>query len=252
MTSPMRSYPTEYGMVCVGESAELFAELARLGCETWRAAERGRFGWALTGGSTPKAWYRWCVERRALPAELVSETHWFTSDERCVPLASEESNFGNAARLLLDPLAVPEERRHPWPVGLVPDAAAEAYVRECAAVLGSGRSFPFCVLGLGDDAHTASLFPGSPLLVAPPAARFAAVEVPGKGWRLTLTPAGLAACGQIVVHATGVAKAAAIRRVFSGDEPVTDVPAKVLRSLAARTTWLLDPAAVAECPGLRG
>ena len=77
----------------------------------------------------------------------------------------------------------------------------------------------------------ASLFPGNPLLVAPQTARFAAVEVPWKGWRLMLTSAGLASCGHIVVHATGAAK--------------------VLRPLAVRTTWLLDPAAVAECPELR-
>ena len=248
----MKTFTTDYGTVRIGAAEELFAELARLGCGAWRAAPRGRFGWALTGGSTPKAWYRWCVERRSLPAELLAETHWFTSDERCVPLASDESNFGNAARLLLDPLGVPEERRHPWPVDLAPDAAASAYAHECASVLGVERSLPFCVLGLGDDAHTASLFPGSALLVAPPPERFAAVEVPGKGWRLTLTPAGLASCERIVVHATGAAKAVAIRRVFCGDEPVTAVPAKVLQPLAARTTWLLDPAAAADCPELRG
>lgn len=248
----MWTIETKLGRVCVGATEELFAELARLGCEAWRGAERGRFGWALTGGSTPKAWYRWCVERRALPAELLAETHWFTSDERCVPLTSDESNFGNAARLLLDPLGVPEDRRHPWPVVLPPEEAAEVYAGDCDAVLGSGCGFTLCLLGLGDDAHSASLFPGSPLLAAPPQERFAAVEVPGKGWRLTSTPAGFASCQRIVVHATGATKAAAIRRVFSGDEPVTDVPAKVLGPLAARTTWLLDPAAAAECPELRG
>ncbi|HLP08284.1 MAG TPA: 6-phosphogluconolactonase, partial [Opitutaceae bacterium] len=185
------------------------------------------------------------------PAELVTATEWFVSDERCVPLASAESNFGNAARLLLDPLGVPTERRHPWPVELAPAAAVEAFAATSDAVCGAGRGFSLCVLGLGDDAHTASLFPGSALLVAATSARFAAVEVPGRGWRLTLTPTGLAACERIVVHATGAGKAAAVRRIFDGTEPVSAVPAKVLRAAAVRTTWLLDEAAVAECLPLR-
>ncbi len=247
----MRTRTTEFGSVCVGSPDELFAELARLGSEAWRAAAPGRFGWALTGGSTPKAWYRWCVETRALPAELIAATHWFVGDERCVSLADEESNFGNAARLLLDPLGVPADRRHPWPVEQAPDVAAETFARECAAVLGEERCFPFCVLGLGDDAHTASLFPGSALLGAATKTRFTALKVVGKGWRLTITPTGLAACDHLVIHATGAAKAEAVRRVFSGTEPVLAVPAKILKVLGPRTTWLLDEAAVATCPVLR-
>ncbi len=247
----MKTFTTDFGVVRVGATEELFAELARLGCEAWRGAERGRFGWALTGGSTPKAWYRWCVAQRALPPKLLAETHWFTSDERCVPLASDESNFGHAARLLLDPFGVPADRRHPWAVATAPVQAAELFTRNCDAVLGDGRCFPFCVLGLGDDAHTASLFPDSPLLADQWPERFAAVEVPGKGWRLTITPTGLAACGHIVVHATGAAKAEAVRRVFAGAEPVVAVPAKILRVLGSRTTWLLDEAAAGQCPTLR-
>ncbi|MFT3830184.1 MAG: 6-phosphogluconolactonase [Opitutaceae bacterium] len=243
----MKTFSTDFGAVRVGASEALFGELVRLGTEAWRTSAGGRFSWALTGGSTPKAWYRWAVAQHALPAELVAETEWFVSDERCVPLISDESNFGNAARLLLDPFGVPVKRRHPWPVELAPSAAGVAFAATSDAVCGVARGFSLCVLGLGDDAHTASLFPGSPLLGTAVAARFAAVEVPGKGWRLTLTPAGLATCERIVVHATGAGKATAVRRIFGGAEPESAVPAKVLRSVAARTTWLLDEAAVAEC-----
>ncbi len=248
----MKTFTTDYGTVRVGAPEELFAELAQLGAAAWRTAEKGRFGWALTGGSTPKAWYRWCVEKRALPAELLAETHWYVGDERCVPLASDESNFGNAARLLLDPFGVPAEQRHPWSVDLKPSEAAEAFERDSAAVLGAEHSFTLCVLGLGEDAHTASLFPGSALLGTATNVRFAAIKLVGKGWRLTITPTGLARCGHVVVHATGAAKAQAVRRVFCGEEPALAVPAKVLRVLGPRTTWLLDSEAVAACPQFRG
>lgn len=248
----MKTFTTDYGSVRVGTPEELFAALAQLGTTAWRGTERGRFGWALTGGSTPKAWYRWCVDQRALPAELVAETHWFVGDERCVPLADDDSNFGHAARLLLDPLGVAEERRHPWRVDLKPAEAAEAFGRDCEAVLGADRGFALCVLGLGEDAHTASLFPGSALLGTATNARFAAIKLVGKGWRLTITPTGLAACAHLVVHATGAAKAPAVRRVFCGEEPALAVPAKILRVFGPRTTWLLDSEAVAGCPQFRG
>lgn len=248
----MKKLKTEYGEVRIGAPDELFAELVRLGSAAARETPaHGRFSWALTGGSTPKAWYRWCVSRRALPAELLAATHWFVSDERHVPPAHPESNFGNAARDLLDPFDVPKEQRHPWPVELAPSGAVTGFAAACDEVCGPGAGFSLCLLGLGEDAHTASLFPGSPLLVEPTTARFAALEVPAKGWRLTLTPAGLAVCDRLVVHATGAAKAAAVRRVFAGEEPVWAVPAKCLRELAGRTTWLLDPDAVAECPPLQ-
>jgi 6-phosphogluconolactonase len=254
----MRELTTDYGRVCVGSSEELFAEAARLGIAACGTAPVGRFAWALTGGSTPKGWYRWCVDQRALPADVLAATHWFVGDERCVPLASDESNFGNAQRLLLEPLGVPTANQHPWGDRAEPARLAQRFDRTARFFFGPNRCFSLCFLGLGDDAHTASLFPGSPLLAAaasvpamisaddgakPEAPHFAAVEVPERGWRLTITPAGLCTCGQIVVMATGAAKAAAVRRVFRGGESMLAVPAKVLRACGPRVTWLLDEAA---------
>jgi len=241
----MRELSTDRGTVRIGTADEIYAEAAKLGTTAWRGAPTGRFSWALTGGATPKAWYQWCTSHSALTPQLVHETDWFVSDERCVPLGSDESNFGTAERYLLGPNGVPPERRHPWPVQHAPEVAVAEFTQYAVARFGPRRAFDLCFLGLGNDTHTASLFPGSALLANDGGALFATVVVPGKGDRLTITPTGLRACGRVVVMATGAAKAEAIRRVFRGGEAVQDVPAKVLASCAMRVVWLLDDAAAA-------
>ncbi len=204
---------------------------------------------AMSGGSTPKAFFRWAVETRALTSDALARVDWHVSDERCVPLDSPDSNFGNLARGLLDPLGIPSARRFPWPVDLPPAEAAAAYERFWR-VAGRERVFDLCVLGMGDDSHIASLWPGCPLTAADGASRFAATEWPGRGWRLTLTPSGLALCDRILLLASGAAKAPALRAVCA--DPVVELsrhPGQVLRGLAARVEWLVD-AAAAE--GLKG
>jgi len=78
---------------------------------------------------------------------------------------------------------------------------------------------------------------------------FAAVDTPQKGWRLTITPTGLQASGLVVVMALGAGKATALKRVFEGNDSVMDAPAKILRSCAEKTVWLVDAGAAAELSG---
>ncbi|MGA3007620.1 MAG: 6-phosphogluconolactonase [Opitutaceae bacterium] len=257
----MNEKTTDYGRLWVGEKEELFARAVALAAGQQAKAVANNFTWALTGGSTPLEWYDWCVRTRALPSALMAATRFTVSDERHVPLASEESNFGHAIRRLLDPLGVPAERRHPWPVELTPPAAAEVYRRTWAVLAGPGRAYDVCFLGLGDDAHTASLFPGSPLLPAdsfvqaPPAAKglakrdaqalFAALDT-SKGPRLTITPAGLRACGLIVLMTLGAGKAPALKRIFTGPYDPAKMPAQILKTCAERVVWLVDEPAAKE------
>src|SRR5690606_19740667 len=74
----------------------------------------------LTGGSTPTAFYDWVSENPPFSDKVLKRARWFTSDERIVPLESEESNFGVAARRMLDPLGVEARNRFPWPVSVDP------------------------------------------------------------------------------------------------------------------------------------
>jgi len=232
-----------FGNVVVGPSNQLFDLLiAQMNEAVHLAGKRARI--ALTGGSTPNAFYQWAVRHGAVPPAVIESARWTVSDERHVPLASEESNFGNAARRFLDPLGVTGDRRLPWPVDVEGSAAVERYASDWSE--NCKASYDLCLLGMGDDTHIASLFPESPLLSEGGDADFAAIDVPGKGPRLTITPAGLARCGMIVVMVTGSAKAAAVAKVFS--EPVDAVrqPAQLLSRFPDRVLWLLDPSSAAE------
>jgi 6-phosphogluconolactonase len=251
----MTEKTTDYGRLCVGEKEDLFARAVTLTAAQQARAASKVFTLALTGGLTPIEWYDWCVRTRALPPALLAATHFTVSDERHVPLVSEESNFGHAARRLFDPLAVPSEQRHPWPVRLSPSEAVEAYRRAWAALAGPGRAYDVCFLGLGEDAHTASIFPGSPLLhdlrslgeggSAGSAEFFVALDT-SKGPRLTITPAGLRACDLIIIMTHGAEKAPALKRIFSGPYDPPKAPAQILKTCADRVVWLVDKAAAKD------
>jgi 6-phosphogluconolactonase len=254
----MSELSTPCGRLVVDTKEALFARAAALVADSVAAAPVGHAPLiAFAGGSTPQDWFRWCAATRALPAAVAASAHFTVSDERYVPTDDPQSNFGHAARLLLDPLGVPAAHRHPWPVALPPPTAAENYRATVRArvrpepacpepVERVERAYNLCFLGLGDDAHTASLFPDSPLLGDDGGELFAAVEVPGKGWRLTITPSGLRACGQIVVMALGAAKAPALARVLRGPADFVQAPAQILQTCAPRVLWLVDAPAAAQ------
>lgn len=242
----MTEHNTDYGRLLVGSKEQIYAKAAELAAAARARSKAGNFTWAFTGGSTPQDWYRWAASSKALSADLLATTHFTVSDERCVPLASDQSNFGNAARLLLDPFGVPAAHRHPWPVELSPLDAAAEYRRAMAALIGPGKGYDVCFLGMGDDAHTASFFPGSPLLEDDGNMTFAALDTGAKGWRLTITPAGLRACGLIVVMTLGAGKADALRRVMKDPLEPAKAPSQILQTCSDRVVWLVDEAAAAE------
>lgn len=240
----MKELSSGYGRVFIGSKEDCHRTAVFLA-----EAQRGKnpaarhFAVALSGGSTPKDWYQWCVARQAFSPPFLAAAHWFASDERYVRIDSHESNFGTAQTHLLEPLGVPRERRHPWSVALPPAFAALEYGRLGAPFFPAGKCFDVCYLGMGDDGHTASIFPGSPLLKDDGGQYFAAVNVPEKGWRLTITPAGLRACGLVVVLALGAGKAERLHTVLAGEHDPAKTPIQLLKTCAPNVVWLVDEAA---------
>lgn len=232
---------TRFGTLFVGSPTEIYERLALQILETNRLAD-GEALVALTGGSSPKSFYRWAVENDCFAPDAIDAVRWTTSDERWVPLESDDSNFGHATRLLLDPIAIEAGKRTPWVTEGDPETAARVMDAFLRGRRRDGIAVDLCILGMGDDAHTASIFPGSPILdpETRPSALCTAVDVPGKGYRLTYTPEGLAASGLIVVHVQGAAKAEAIRSVFLDDNEVQHQPIRLLSRFANRVLWLLD------------
>ena len=241
---------TSAGRFCIGTRDQVFRQAVAIAARAWDGNRGDPFFWALSGGSTPVEWYRWCVATGAINSALLGATGWFTSDERHVPLASEESNFGTADRSLLQPLGVSAARKHPWPVELHATACAIAFEERFRSLRRGDTAFDICFLGLGGDGHTASLFPGGELVKRNDATFFVAVEVPGKGCRLTITPRGLRACGAIVVMALGAGKREALARVLAEAGSIDETPARLLREMRDKVTWLVDPPAVDGIEGL--
>jgi len=211
--------------------ADDFAALARR-----RVATCGRFAVALSGGTTPVAFYRLLSQdyRDRIPWEAV----WvFFGDERFVPPDHPDSNYRLVRETLLDRVPVPEANVHPMPtVGLDPESAARRYEALLLARFAGPPVLDWVLLGVGEDGHTASLFPGFEL---PPeawaAAVFDAPKPPPR--RLTLTYRTFRGAARVAFLVTGPAKAAIVSEIFT--RPDRALPAQRIRP-QERLDWYLD------------
>ncbi|MCC7060885.1 MAG: 6-phosphogluconolactonase [Burkholderiaceae bacterium] len=210
------------------------------------AATAGPAAVCLSGGSTPRRLYLLLATaawRARIPWERV---HWFWGDERCVPHDHPDSNFGMTRAAMLDSVNAPAATVHPVPTaGLEPEAAAAAYAGELqrwygAATLDPSRPlFAVNLLGLGEDGHTASLFPGAAVLAE--RERWA-VSVTGARPepRVSLTYPVLESARLTLMLVTGAAKRMVLARLATPEG--AGLPAARLRP-AGTCAWLLDRAA---------
>jgi len=239
----MKQCGTAYGTLHIGTQEEIFRKATEM--LLIEASKRSIAAIGLPGGTTPHQWYQWVIKNGALSASALDRICWLTSDERHVPQESDQSNFGNAARRFLDPIGVPETRRMPWPTQVDPYSASIVFNRRWNERFGEQRCFDLCFMGLGKDGRIASIYPESPFRGIEPKTNFGSVEVPGKGWWLTVTELGLRRCGHIVITVSGASKNEALRRVFESPFDTSKHPAHLLRESSENVTWLLDEEAAA-------
>jgi 6-phosphogluconolactonase len=218
-------------------AAELFVTLA-----TQATRERGRFLVAFSGGSTPTALYRLLVRE---PIDW-TRVHIFWGDERLVPPDDPESSYGQVYDVLIKHLPIPSENLHRVASDLEPDAAATDYARvlkEYAVPPLDWPRFDLVLLGMGEDGHTASLFPGSPVDATEPVIAVTAHYQGRPAQRVTLTPLVFNAARQVVFLVTGANKAVTLTGVFGDYNSVEQIPAKRIQPTDGKVTWLVDEAA---------
>jgi 6-phosphogluconolactonase len=200
----------------------------------------------LSGGSTPRTLYR------LLASEFRSRIRWpkvqvFWGDERYVPREDPRSNYRMAKETLLEHVPCPPQNVHPMPTGFPSaDLAARDYERTLRDhFAGEWPRFDLVLLGIGDDGHTASLFPGS-LALAERTRWVVAARAPVEPHvRLTLTLPALSRAAAVYVLVAGAAKADALRHVLDGAGDWIKYPAAGIRLGAASVIWWADREAVA-------
>ena len=203
------------------------------------------FTLVLPGGSTPQLLFRMLAagDAGAIPWQSV---HAFWGDERCVPPDDPQSNFGLARALLLSRVPIPEDHIHRPLAERDPADAAARYAEEIANCLRLGAdewpAFDLALLGLGEDGHTASLFPDGRTLKDCRLA--AAVYVPSlDAHRITLTLPVLERARRLLFLVSGKQKASILRRVL--EDAGRRLAAQILARLPT-TTWLVDREAAAD------
>jgi 6-phosphogluconolactonase len=227
------------------KAAEIFVERASRAIE-----ERGRFLVALNGGSTPSRLFQLLGTDYRGQIDW-NKTHIFWGDERLVPAENPESSYGQARDLFLSQADIPAENIHPINGKLEPADAATEYANTLKQFAAAPLEFPrfdLIYLGMGEDGHTASLFPGSAVdtndLVIPVTAQYQ--DRPSQ--RITLTPRVFNAAHRIAFMATGEKKARTLAEVLSDKYKPEYYPVQRIEPKNGRVLWLVDEDAASRLP----
>jgi 6-phosphogluconolactonase len=174
-----------------------------------------------------------------------ARTEIYFGDERCVGPDDAESNYRMAREVLLSAVAIPENQIHRMRGELEPHEAAHEYNRLLREKFPEGTAADLTLLGMGDDGHTASLFPGTAALSEMEKDCVANHVEKLNAWRLTMTAAFLNRSRAVMVLVSGSGKASRLREVLQGAQEPTRLPIQCIRPATGQLTWLLDQPAAA-------
>jgi 6-phosphogluconolactonase len=220
-----------------------FVRIAREATEA-----RGRFSVALAGGSTPRRVYELLASGEWQSRVSWSRVHAFFGDERCVPPDHPESNYRMAHDALLSHVPIPPAQVHRMRGEGDAPANARLYEQELRAFF-HGLDWPrfdLVMLGMGDDGHTASLFPNTPALHEQTAWVAANPVEKLHTTRLTLTPHAVNHAANILLTVTGATKAQRLQQVINGEANPELLPVQLVRPSNGLLEWFVDSAAAAS------
>lgn len=210
------------------------------------------FTTAISGGSTPKLFFS-IIGNRYPDIIKWDNVHFFWVDERCVPPSDIESNFGMTKEMLLSKIWIPEDNVHRIIGEADSEKEAERYSQEICRTVPLRNGFPcfdLILLGMGEDGHTASIFPSNKYLLE--SRKICATSVhPITGQvRITLTGPVINNARQIIFMVTGKKKSAVLQKIIDEGDPSEQFPAARVKPLNGTLEWYLDAEAGSLLKGI--
>lgn len=206
--------------------------------------KKDRFTFVLSGGSTPKQLYTLLAQSPYSENIPWEKLHFFWGDERAVPYEDSRNNAKMAYDELLNKVGVQSENIHVMRTDIGPEESAAEYQKILEQYFdGEETTFDFVLLGMGDDGHTLSLFPGTPVIHEQNAWATAFFLSAQDMYRITLTApvVNLAAC--VAFLAVGAGKAEVLQKVLEGDFEPDTYPSQVIKPVKGELHWFIDEAA---------
>ncbi len=251
-----RFYPMNEREIIVCSSADELCR--RAGAEFVRLAktahrDRGRFTVALSGGTTPRSLYSLLATAEYNEQIFWPQVHLFWGDERCVPPDHADSNYRMVRESLLSNIQIPGANVHRMAGEKEPQIGAAEYEEKLKEFFqlapGVFPRFDLIFLGMGEEGHTASLFPGSDALKEMRRLVVATYVEKLSAHRLTLTLPVLNHGAAVLFLITGAGKAAVVREILKDGSDPSRFPAAQVRPVDGKLVWLITEDAAPKCRG---